>query len=238
MIIEVIGYKGVVGNATYQWLKAMHPSHQIIGRDRGDSLPKKADVSFVCVPEAMVQFVCTEAAFYSDVLVVRSTVHPGTCRHIQTMVEKHVCHNPEFLRQATAVQDVFNQSYVLIGSCCQKHGEIVRRLYEPARVEIVMTNTITSELVKIATNNYLACLVSFWNEIDDICEASGIPGHRVGAIATLDPRVVGYGARYHHQFGGKCLPKELEQMIIYARDKGVKTPMLWAIKEVNLWQVS
>ena len=238
MIIEVIGYKGVVGNATYQWLRTMHPEHDVIGRDIGDCLPKKADVSFVCVPEAMAEVVCTEAAFYTGFLVIRSTVYPGTCRHIQQVVGKHVCHNPEFLREATAVQDAFNPNYVLIGSCCSEHGEIVSRLYEPTRVKTVIVSSITSELVKIVTNNYLACLVSFWNEIEAICQASGVPGHRVAAIAALDPRVVSYGARYHHKFGGKCLPKELEQMLVYAHEKGVATPMLQAIREVNVCQES
>lgn len=237
MIIEVVGYKGVVGNATYQWLKAMHPGHRIIGRDKGDC-PQKSNVAFICVPEAFMEVACRETAGYTGFMVVRSTVVPGTCKTLQITVGKHICHNPEFLREATAVQDVFNPSYVLIGRCCPEHGEVLRRLYEPAQVKIVVTNTVTTELVKVTINNYLACLVSFWNEMEAIAQASGVSGHRVGAIATLDPRVVGYGARYHHKFAGKCLPKEVEQMLSYAKAKGVSVQLLEAIKEVNECQTS
>lgn len=232
MLIEVVGYKGVVGGATYEWLKTMHPRHEIVGREPGD-LVALSDVSFVCVPEAVVEEVCAATADYTRVMVVRSTVVPGTCKSLQMKYGRHVCHNPEFLREATAIQDVFNPSYVLIGACCWEHAEMVSRLYESAQVKTVIVNTTTSEMVKVATNNYLACLVSFWNEMESICQASNVVGHRVGAIASLDPRVVWYGAKYHHQYGGKCLPKEIDQMLAYAREKGISMKLLEAIKEVN-----
>jgi nucleotide sugar dehydrogenase len=234
MVIEVIGYKGVVGNATYQWLTEM--GYEVIGRDKGDAKPSGVDVSIICVPEAAVEVVALEA-FYADWLVIRSTVHPGVCEHISEVTGKHVCHVPEFLREASAVVDAFNPAYILIGACCSEHGGILKELYSPAQVEIVITDTLTSELVNIVTNNYLSCLIIFCNEMDAICEASGVKGHKVGAIVARDPRVSPYGARYHHKFGGKCLPKELDQMLMYARGK-VDTPMLKAIQEVNLCEMS
>lgn len=232
MLIEVVGYKGVVGGATYEWLKTMHPGHKVVGREVGDVVAL-SDLSFLCVPEAVVEDVCAVTADYTRVMVVRSTVAPGTCKSLQLKHGRHVCHNPEFLREATAIQDAFNPAYVLIGACCREHAEMVSRLYEPAQVKTVIVNTTTSEMVKVATNNYLACLVSFWNEIESICQVSGVAGHRVGAIASLDPRVGWYGARYHHQYGGKCLPKEIEQMLEYAKQKDIDLKMIPAIKEVN-----
>ena len=236
MRIEVVGCEGVVGNATYQWLKTMHPEHEVVGRDKNDGKsPQESAMAFICVPEAFAEAACLEVATCTSLIVVRSTVSPGTCKRLQIMLDKHICHNPEFLREATALQDVFSPNYILIGACCREHGEIVKRLYEPARVGIVVTDTTTSELAKIITNNYLACLISFWNEAEAIAQASGVSGHHIGAITMLDPRVVGYGAKYHHKFGGKCLPKEIEQMLLYAKEKRVPTPMLEAIKKVNEW---
>lgn len=236
--LEVVGYKGVVGNATYQWLLAMKPRGTLLcGRDQDDQIPlytlAHRIISFVCVPEAKVKEVCYGIAEYADLIVIRSTVPPGTCQKLQDELMTHVCHNPEFLREVSAVADVFTPAYHLIGACCQEHAEFLKELYEPTCVKTIVTDTITSELIKIATNNYLACLISFWNEIEAIAQASGVSGHKVGAIASLDPRVVSYGAKYHHQFGGKCLPKELKQMIQYAESVGVAPVMLEAIQKVN-----
>ena len=240
MIIEVVGHKGVVGNATFQWFKSMKSPWgvQLIGRDKEDALPGHTDISFICVPESQVDDVAMEVMKYSELVVIRSTVPPGTCNRLQARTGKHVCHNPEFLKEATAVQDMFNPTYILIGACCSKHGALLRELYEPSCAKIIETTTSESEMVKIVTNNYLACLISFWNEIEAIAQASGLSGHRIGAIATHDPRVVTYGARKHHQYAGKCLPKEITQMIKYAEARGVKTPLLHAIEEVNNCQKS
>ncbi len=237
--VEVVGYKGVVGSATYQWLKEMKaPDILLTGRDLGDPLPEDVGISFVCLPEKVVEKNCKQIAGYAKLIVVRSTVPPGTCRRIQEETGVHVSHIPEFLREATAVQDAFNPEYILIGACCQEHGSLLKGIYKPAQRPVIVTDTITSELVKIVVNNYLACLVSFWNEIERIAQASGVSGHRIGAIASNDSRVVSYGARWHHRFSGKCLPKELDQMLEYAGRLGLDTPMLRAIKEVNDCQTS
>lgn len=242
MIIEVVGYKGIVGNATYRWFTAMTSLKiAVYGRDKGNSLlPPTIQpiISFICVPEAHIDEVCSEAANYASLVIIRSTVPPGTCQRLQGKLGIHICHNPEFLREATSVQDIFNPSYILIGACCQEHGALLQELYSPAQAEIVVTDPLTSEFTKIITNNYLACLISFWNEMEAICRASGSSAYKIAAIATKDPRVTEYGARWHHKFAGKCLPKEIEQMADYAAHRGVKVPMLKAIKEVNECQIS
>lgn len=243
MVLEVIGYKGVVGNATYQWLRAMHPNQEIIGRDLNAWSDKcyaktkyRADISFVCVPEDSVAEVCREAAGYANLIVVRSTVLPGICRGLQSMLKVHICHVPEFLRETTAVMDAFNPALVIVGACCDTHAAVLRRLYEPVRMPVVVTTPTVSEFLKITLNNYLACLVSFWNEIDEVAARCGLSGHMIGALACMDQRVSPYGARYHHKFSGKCLPKELSRMIGFATAKGVKVPLLRAVEEVNQCQ--
>lgn len=242
-ILEVIGYKGVVGNATYQWLRAIKPDNtKMAERDKGDPIPaysKENDViPFVCVPDAEVEQVCWEAASYADFIVVRSTVKPHTCATLQRELGTHIVHNPEFLREATPLLDIFNPPYILIGACCEAHGNYLKELYDPACTKIVLTDTVTSEVAKLTHNSYFACTISFWNEIEAIAQKAGSSGGRIGAIVSQDPRISTYGARFHHQFGGRCLPKDLGHMIEYAASRGVPASMLRATQKVNECQTS
>ena len=233
-MIEVVGYKGVVGGATYEWLCKMQPC-PVVGRDMGDPAPSYRDgrVSFICVPEGVVPSVAKDAASYAEFLVIRSTVKPGTCRALQDKLKIHICHVPEFLREVSAVQDEFNPNFIVIGACCNVHAEYLSNIYKNAQCRVVITDTATSELVKLAVNNYLSCLISYWNEFEKVAQAAGSNGHRVGAIASLDPRISTYGSRYHHKFGGKCLPKDLKQIREYALELNITTPLFDAIEEVN-----
>jgi len=238
MVIEVVGYKGVVGNATYQWLKAMHPELEVVGRDKGDPLPvtNKETISYICTPEAVVTEVC-RGIKYADLIVVRSTVLPGTCINIQAETGIHVCHMPEFVLEATAVVDEFRQDYIILGACCGEHAEVLQDIYSPY-IPLIVTDRETSEVLKLVKNCYLACLISFWNEVEEIARIAGTSGHKVGKLATLDDRVVSYGASYHHKYGGTCLPKDIKQLREYAKQKRIKSSLLDAIVEVNECQKS
>jgi len=243
LILEVIGYKGVVGNATYQWLNSMKSDEvELLGRDIDDPLLTAAKLkgnhimSYVCVPEKAVTAVVGELN-YADLIIIRSTVPPGTCSKLMEETGKHICHMPEFLVAATAVVDEFNQDYLILGACCEEHTKALEGMYSPY-MPLIVTDTYTSEILKLAKNSYLACLISFWNEIEQIARAAGTTGHRVGKLATLDNRVSKYGANYHHKYGGACLPKDIEQLAIYANGQGINTPLLNAIAEVNECQES
>lgn len=234
MKVEIVGYKGVVGNATYQWFCKMRPKGvELIRRDLGDPLPQEgASISFLCLPEDVIETNCKMAQSYADLVVIRSTTPPGTCERLNG--NTHVCHNPEFLRASSPVDDILNPNYILIGACCAFHAKILRDLFSVTCSEVVVTDPTTSEIVKIATNNYLACLISFWNEIDAIATAYGVSGHQVGAIASRDVRVTNYGSRWHHKFDGRCLPKDLDQMIQAAKVKAVRSDLLQAVRAVNM----
>lgn len=237
MILEIIGYKGIVGNATYKWMKAMHPELEVIGRDKGDSIEckdMKEVISFICVPEAFVEEICEEASEYTDLVVIRSTVKPMTCTKLQQEYQIPICHNPEFLRESTAILDKFNPEFIVIGTCCEEHAKVLYNLYKPAQVQIIVTDTTTSELVKLSINSYLATIITYWNKIEEIAQSTGITtGHKVGAIASLDSRISSYGARYHQQYGGKCLPKDLQQLIEFEEDVGLDSSLFKTIQEVN-----
>lgn len=233
MKLHVVGYKGVVGNATYELFKRL--GYEVVGSDKGDPL-LPADVYFVCLPEDAVEELVYRRIRIWDksLIVIRSSVLPGTCVKLVDRIEyPHICHNPEFLREAIAVQDEFNPARIVIGQCCAEHGKLLKSLYRPLRVPIVLTDPTTSELVKLASNNYLSCVISYWNTIEEIAKRIGVSSHQVGMIASMDPRISPYGARFHNKYGGRCLPKDAQQLIHFAENIGYDPVLIKAVEEVN-----
>ncbi|MFH0897587.1 MAG: NAD(P)-binding domain-containing protein [Candidatus Bathyarchaeota archaeon] len=231
MKIEVVGHKGVVGNATYELFKRL--GYEVKGSDKGEQI-RKADVYFICVPEDNIEELISALTNYANgLIVIRSTVVPGTCKRLSEKYSRHICHNPEFAREATAIQDELNPSRIVIGECCQKHGDLLEKIYGLLQRPIVRTDPATSELVKLASNNYLSCVISYWNTIEEIAKRIGVSGHRVGMIASLDPRISDYGSRFHNKYGGRCLPKDIGQLIAFAQSIGYDPILLKAVEEVN-----
>jgi len=235
MQIEVIGYKGIVGGATYELFTRLgYGPH---GTDKGDP-HSMANVYFICVPEGAVEDVVRDLRKHLHIgshalIVVRSSVAPGTCRGLQSSLAFHICHNPEFLREVSAVQDEFNPDRVVIGECCKHHGDMLESLYRPLRVPIVRTDPTTSELVKFASNNYLSTVISYWNTVEEVAKRVGVSGHQVGMIASMDPRISSYGARFHGKYGGRCLPKDAQQLIKFSESIGYDPILIKAVEEVN-----
>jgi len=166
-------------------------------------------------------------------IVIRSSVAPNTCSALQGKYKRHICHNPEFLREATALQDEFSPARIVIGECCKEHGDLLEELYKPLQRPIIRTDPTTSELVKLANNVHLNCLISYWNTIEEIAKRAGVSGHQVGMIASLDPRISPYGSRLHQKYGGRCLPKDISHLIEFAKTLGYDPVLLKAIEEVN-----
>lgn len=227
-MISVIGYKGVVGGATYQLFKNL--GHDVIGADKGDAIPI-SDIYFICVPEGNVEEV-TEL-LPCGLIVIRSSVPPLTTERLSREYHRHICHNPEFLHAAVALIDAHNPDSVVIGECCPEHGKIIEDIYKPLCCPIVRTEPRISEMVKLARNNYGTCIISFWNEIEAICQKAGINGHKVGMIASLDPIICAKGSRLHKSYGGACLPKDIKQMIKFAREVGVEPKLLEVVEAIN-----
>jgi len=231
--LQIIG-AGVVGKAT--GLGFQRYGHYVIFKDKGDTL-EDADINLVCVPESEVKNVIQAlmpVLKMHGLPVIRSTVPPSTTTRLSSEHNVHICHNPEFLREATSEYDFLNPTRIVIGECCEKHGDLLEELYKPFNVPIVRVDTKISEMVKLASNAYLATSISFWNEIHQICKNFG-DSHKVGAITCMDPRISSYGARMHGKpFSGHCLPKDLDQLITFAKDwVGHDPKLLKAVKEVN-----
>ena len=251
MNIDIIG-AGVVGQATGKGFARL--GHQVRFYDtdparcaqliaEGYSIVRweyhfPVDVVFFCVPEKAIKEAiefCILQYPRSVLFVIRSTVPPGTTKRLAHDCDRHICFNPEFLREAVAEYEFLNPPGVILGECCKEHGDLLEKLYKPFRVPIQRVDTVTAELTKIVVNSYLACQISFWNQIKRVGDAIGVNSHEIGMLASYcDNRVSCYGARMHGKaYGGKCLPKDLEQLLKLCKEKNVSTPLLEAVKQIN-----
>jgi len=168
-------------------------------------------------------------------IAIRSTVSPGTNDRMFRDYGMPVCSNPEFLREGVADYEFLNPPGVIIGERCKEHGDILEELYKPFRRPTFRVKPIVAEMVKLVVNGYLACQVSYWNQVKILADKLGVNSQEVGMLATFgDDRVSIYGARMHGKpFGGKCLPKDLEQLIKACGTVNVQDGFFKAIEFVN-----
>lgn len=245
MKIEVIG-AGVVGMAVADGFRRF--GHKIVLVDideakvadlkeegwNASTKPAEAKVHFICVPEKCVENVVKNLEWTEGLIVIKSSVEPGTSKRLANRYDKHICSSPEFLKASTALWDFLNPERIVIGECCSMVGDLLESLYKPFRVPIVRVDPTTAEMVKMATNAYLASQISFWNSIHEICEKAGVNSHEVGNICALDHRISRHGASQHGQaYSGFCLPKDLQNLITYSETVGYDPVLLKAVKEVN-----
>ena len=127
-----------------------------------------------------------------------------------------------------------NQKFVIIGECCQEHGDLLSEIYAPLGVKIIRTKPNVSETAKLVLNNYLANLITFWNEVDKLCDVLKLDVRDVAEIVKNDERVSEYGTSFFGQpFGGKCLPKDLNQLLAIFHSRGMHPKLFEAIKDFN-----
>lgn len=181
------------------------------------------------------------AAARADVLVVvKSTVPPGSCEALELLAAGHaregvrvaVASNPEFLREGQAVWDFFNPDRVVVGIDEPAMRHLLTELY-PAQWPLVVCDRRSAELVKYAANTFLAVKISFANEVARLCEALGANSHQVLAGVGLDTRIGGAFLSPGPGFGGSCLPKDLGGFIAVASSVGQDAPLARAARVVN-----
>ncbi|MBA2848560.1 UDP-glucose/GDP-mannose dehydrogenase family protein [Thermosulfuriphilus ammonigenes] len=178
------------------------------------------------------------------VVVTKSTVPVGTNRWIKRLFDEHkknsididVISNPEFLREGSAVKDFMWPNRVVIGGESAYAIAIVKDIYRPLyliETPFVITNLETAELIKYASNAFLATKISFINEIANLCELVGADVHHVAKAMGLDGRI---GPKFLHPgpgFGGSCFPKDIQALAKLARDRGYNLKIVEAVIEVN-----
>lgn len=178
------------------------------------------------------------------VVVVKSTVVPGTTEHtIVPILEEHsgkragkdfgVAMNPEFLREGSAVEDFMNPDRIVLGYTDEKTGRILRELYKSFTCPIMETSPSTAEMIKYATNSFLAVKISFINEIGNICKLLGIDVYEVARGLGMDHRISPHFLRAGIGFGGSCFPKDVKALVGKAKEAYYRPIILNAALEVN-----
>ncbi len=177
------------------------------------------------------------------VVVTKSTVPIGTNRLIRETIQQFskspcpVISNPEFLREGSAVDDFFHPDRIVIGGDDQKALDKVTELYSSLKSPIVTTSLETAELIKYASNAYLATQISFINSVAQVAEAVGADVAEVAEGMRLDQRI-GKKAFLHAGlgYGGSCFPKDVRALISIAADQGISFDILKHVEKVNTEQ--
>ena len=178
-------------------------------------------------------------------IVEKSTVPVTTAGWIKNTVASHtngtvdfdVAANPEFLREGHAVHDFLHPDRIVLGAESKRARGLLERLYAPFDSPLVLTDLNTAEVIKHASNAFLATRISFINMVSDICEATGADVTKVATGMGLDPRI---GPAYLAPglgYGGSCLPKDVRAFIHAGRDLGADLSLLESVEAVNTARV-
>ena len=173
------------------------------------------------------------------VLVMKSTVPAGTgttLRHAldeRGLVDVAYASNPEFLREGTAVRDFAEPDRVVIGADDPAVAERIAALYAPIAEHIVRTDVTSSEMIKLASNAFLATKISFINEVANVCEVVGATIDEVARGMGLDRRIGASFLRPGIGFGGSCFPKDVSALKQLAGNTGYHFQLLASVIEVN-----
>jgi UDPglucose 6-dehydrogenase len=214
--------------------------------EMGDLLGR-AQLLFVCVDTpptysgdadlSRVEAVLAELGDSNEhALVMKSTVPVGTGRSIERR-RNGIAYvsNPEFLKEGTAVEDFMKPDRVVVGADAgsEPYADRVGALYEPLGAEIVRTDVASAEMIKLASNAFLATKISFINEIANVSEELGADVREVARGMGLDERIGPKFLQAGVGFGGSCFPKDVQALKQLAGNTGYHFQLLTAVVEVN-----
>lgn len=215
---------------------------------------RDCDFIFICVGTPSMQDGSTDLAQVvsaarsvadhargNPIVVVKSTVPPGTADRLAKIVNAdrsspnliHVVSNPEFLREGEAVADFMNPDRVILGAADRSSAEAVGALYARLTCPVVFCDNATAEMVKYASNAFLATKISFINEIASLCEPFNVEVNDVARGMGMDHRIGAHFLKAGLGWGGSCLPKDISALAAMARESRVPSPLLDSVFEVN-----
>jgi UDPglucose 6-dehydrogenase len=169
------------------------------------------------------------------ILVMKSTVPVGTGEQIRAALDESVGYvsNPEFLSEGRGIEDFSHPDRIVIGAFDDEHGDRVAGLYEGFEAPIVRTSVPSAEMIKLASNAFLATRISFINEIANVSEAVGADVDEVARGMGLDRRIGTSYLRPGVGYGGSCYPKDVPFLKLLAGNSGYHFQLLTAVIEVN-----
>lgn len=197
----------------------------------------EADLSYV---ENVAHDIAKHLKSYR-LIIEKSTVPVQTGEWIQKTIRSHriksslfdVASNPEFLREGTAIHDLMNPDRIILGVSSSKAEKILRKLYEPFQAPILVTNLASAELIKHASNSFLATKISFVNMLARICESAGADVEQVTKGMGLDPRIGSSFLKAGIGFGGFCFPKDLQAFLRMSEKMGQRFSLLKEVLAIN-----
>jgi GDP-mannose 6-dehydrogenase len=228
---------------------------------------RESDLSFVCVGTPSqpngnldlryIQRVCEQigqalkARAEWHTVVIRSTVLPGTMNGVvlpaleqssgkQAGVDFGVCHNPEFLREGSAVKDFHCPPKTVIGELDATSGDLLAEIYRGLPAPLIRTDLKTAEMVKYVDNGWHALKIGFANEIGNLCKSFAIDAHEVMSIFCQDKKL-NISSAYllpGFAFGGSCLPKDLRALAYRAKMHDLELPIISSILLSNERQIA
>ena len=219
---------------------------------------EKSDVVFIAVPTPPMSDGAVDLSFIEKVardiagamtsykiIVDKSTVPVKTGdkvaetikRYCKARVEFDVVSNPEFLREGFAVEDLMKPDRIVIGVRSQRPVPAMKEMYGPFNAPIIVTDINSAELIKHASNSFLALKISYINAISVLCEAAGANVQEVANGMGMDDRI---GRRFLNAslgFGGSCFPKDLSAFIKIAEQVGYDFGLLKEVQKINAAQM-
>ena len=174
-----------------------------------------------------------------SIIVNKSTVPVGTAELVESMAARggardvSVVSNPEFLQEGSAVESFMRPARVVLGASDADAAARVAALYEPLGVEPLLTDVRTAEMIKYASNAFLATKISFINEIAAICETLGADVSEVAAGMGSDPRIGSEFLRAGLGWGGSCFPKDVQSLAHMAAAHGAHPQLLRSVMDIN-----
>ncbi|QDP42220.1 UDP-glucose dehydrogenase family protein [Radiobacillus deserti] len=196
-----------------------------------------ADLSYIATVARQI----AESVEKDCLVVVKSTVPVGTNDKVEQFIQDFLIHdvkievasNPEFLAQGSAVYDTLHAERIIIGTESKWAEEILTQIYEPFHLPIVSVNRRSAEMIKYASNDFLALKISYMNDIANLCELVGADIQDVAKGMSYDERI---GSKFLNAgigFGGSCFPKDTKALDYMARQHGYELKTVKAAIDVN-----
>lgn len=157
-------------------------------------------------------------------------------RNIKKGVHFDVASNPEFLREGSAIHDFLKPDRIVIGVANERSEKIFRELYGPLKAPMIVTDIKSAELIKHASNSFLALKISFANGLSRICDAVGADVEKVVLGMGLDPRIGAQFLKAGIGFGGSCFPKDLSAFLHISEQLGARFELLAGVLRINEFQ--